>query len=349
MTRLTPTATEKHSENLITRRSVLLLVVMLVVVAIVPMALDRVHSPVPFDQSVVESFSESKAEIVFLGNSLLDTRIDPDLLGELTNSDVASLAIDGTAPGIWYLQMANVVAEVEQPPGQIFVFFHDDLITRPMYFTGVEDQLLKESLTPESVQNYGTLPSRNESFTEKFSSVFESLYPLVDFGSSRTSNPISSIARRAVGMNEEEATRSTEKVFGFANKRDQSSIIQQPKYHGTFDSMNDDSFLPLFIEIAGDIGSEITFVRVAARPNDDGSPNEPESLAAYSADLDAYLTNKNIRYIDMTSHIDEGAIDAAMYFDGYHLKNRFRQHYTEFFAEWMNSSIGLGNHSGSDQ
>ena len=102
--------------------------------------------------------------------------------------------------------------------------------------------------------------------------------------------------------------------------------------------MIDDSFLPELIRTVDDIGANLTIVRVAARPATDGSPNEPDSLDRYTNDLSAYLAANGIRYVDMIGHIESGDIDAAMYYDGYHLKNRFRQTYTEFFAEWMLAS-----------
>jgi hypothetical protein len=347
MTQPTTADAEKLPSKLTTRRSVLLLMAMLAVVVIVPMALDRQRTPVEFDQSAVDSFSESQAEVVFIGNSLLNTRIDPDYFAGLTNSSTASLGIDGIAPGIWYLQMANVVAAAKEPPEQIFVFFHDDLITRPIYFTGVKDQRLRDSLTHSNSSGYSNIPVQGDSLAEKMTNAFEKLYPLSNPRATGSDDLLSSIASQVIGLSDDERTESTAKVFGFANRRDQAAIIQQPKYHGTFASMIEGSFLPPLIEIANKLGSEITFVRVAARPNSDGTPNEPESLANYSEDIDAYLTEKNIRYVDMISHIDEGAIDAAMYFDGYHMKQRFRQHYTEFFAEWMNWSIDPNDHSGT--
>lgn len=347
MNQPTTAGAEKLPSKPTTRRSVLLLVAMLAVVVIVPMALDRQRTPMEFDQSAVDSFSESQAEVVFIGNSLLNTRIDPDYIAELTGTNTASLAIDGTAPGIWYLQMANVVAAAKETPKQIFVFFHDDLITRSIYFTGVEDQRLRDSLTHSNSSGYISIPDQDISLAERMSNTFEKLYPLANSRSTGSDDLLSSIGSQVIGLSDDEKTESTAKIFGFANRRDQAAIIQQPKYHGTFDSMIEGSFLPLFIDIANNLGSEITFVRVAARPNDDGTPNEPESLANYSEDIDAYLTERNIRYVDMISHIDEGAIDASMYFDGYHMKQRFRQHYTEFFAEWMNSSIGPNDRSGS--
>lgn len=316
------------------RPKLVLIVVLLIVIAL-PMALGRSHSPEPFDQAVADQFDEANYDLVFLGNSLLDTRIDPLYLGELTDKSAVSLAIDGTAPGIWYLQLANVIGAVDDPPGQIFVFFHDDLITRPIYFTGTEDQRLIESLSHlDSTSNYA-LPDPPESLGDRIKNAFVTIYPLAKSGSQREHNKIASIGAGIAGLNEDELSKNSDSFFSFARKRDQAAVIQQPKFHGTFDSMINNSFLPLLIEQAKASEIDLIIVRVAARPRDDGSPNEPATLENYSNDLAEYLAARNVRYVDMTTHLEEAGLDGAMYYDGYHLKHRFREYYTEFFAEWL--------------
>ena len=163
--------------------------------------------------------------------------------------------------------------------------------------------------------------------------MFVSIYPITN--SNQKSQPISSIGAALVGYSDQEFTESTDSTFSFANIRDQAAIIQQPKFHGDFDDVIDNSFLPDLLRVVNEIGANLTIVRVAARPNNDGSPNEPDSLVRYTNDLSAYLATNGIRYVDMTGHVESGDIDAAMYYDGYHLKYRFHQSYTEFFAEWM--------------
>ena len=317
------------------RSSALMLIGMIFVVLIVPAALGRTHMPEPFDQSAVDDLQSSAADNVFIGNSLLLTRIDPDYLSELTGSTSVSLAVEGTAPGVWLLQLWNVVTAVENPPSEIFVFFHDDLITRQSEFTGAEDSVLVEKLSNSDTASFGFFDLSKLSLKDKIKYAFTSIYPIANSNSNQQSQPISSIGAALVGYNDQEFTDAAESTFSFANIRDQAGIIQQPKFHGDFYDVIDDSFLPELIRATDDINANLTIVRVAARPNTDGSPNEPESLARYSSDLSIYLFAKDVRYVDMTRHVESGDIDAAMYYDGYHLKNRFRQTYTEFFAEWM--------------
>jgi hypothetical protein len=325
------------------------LIIMLLIVVTLPAALGRSHTPEPFDQAAVDRFDAADAEIVFLGNSLLQTRIDPEYLGELTEKSIVSMATDGTAPGIWYLQFANIVAAADDPPDHVFVFFHDDLITRPIYFTGAEDQHLFESLTHPNSTSSSSLPELRESLGDRIKDAFVSVYPLSKSRSRQEHNGISSIGAGIAGLSDDELSESAENFFAFAYKRDQAADIQQPKFHGTFDSMIDGSFLPLLIEQSLAIESDLTIIRVAARPRDDGTPNEPITLEKYSNDLADYLAKRNVRYVDMTTHVEEAGLDGAMYYDGYHLKFRFREHYTEFFAEWLLANDDSQNSPGTAQ
>ena len=317
------------------RRPLLLLAILLLVVVVAPALVRPSHIPEPFDNGVIDQFESAAPELVFLGNSLLDNRIDPAVLTELTGKSTVSLAIEGTAPGIWYLQLTNIVAAAQNSPATVFIFFHDDLITRPISFTGVEDRSLVESLTHSNKSDYGTIQQKPQSIGDTIRSAFLTIYPIADSARNRSTSPVSSIGAQIAGLSDAELTSSAQQLFSFAGKRVQTAVIQQPKFHGTFASRIDGSYLPSMIQQTNALNIELVIVRVAARPNIDGSPNEPQTLAKYTADLGNYLKENTVRYIDMTGHIEDGAIDAAMYYDGYHLKNRFRNHYTEFFAEWL--------------
>lgn len=329
-------STDSTSVSRSSRRSILLLAAMALSVLVVPALLRGSSESESFDQSAVDKLNSQNPELVFLGNSLLETRIDSEYLSELTGSSIVSLATDGTGPGVWYLQLANVVGGSRNRPESVFVFFHDDLITRPISFTGPANEALIEQLqhpaqnSDDAESTYETI-SENTSLRMRLANLFRAIYPVASVVV-QDRDPVSSSAAFLTGSSRSDLPGDSDAVFAFANKRDQSQIIQQPKYHGPFESAVEGSFLPALINVANEMGIDLTFVRTSARPNDDGTPNESVSLAQYSLELANYLESQNIRYIDMTGH---PGIDLAMYYDGYHLKHRFRSHYTEIFGEWL--------------
>tara|TARA_B100000029_G_C17543994_1_gene947768 strand:- start:628 stop:1671 length:1044 start_codon:yes stop_codon:yes gene_type:complete len=322
-------------------RTIFTLLAYAATILIVPMLPGRSTMVENFDQARVNNFNASHAENVFIGNSLLDTRINPDLISELTGEKTVSLAIDGTAPGIWYLQLANVVAQAEKPPRQVFIFFHDDLITRPIYFTGIKDESLVNSLTKD-IKDLEELPAKSTTMLEKFKDAFDKFYPLSNLPNRRSGDPVTWLAAEISGIENTYLSARSDAFFAASNLREQADLIQQPKFNGEFKVTVNDSFLPMFIDIANEINIALVLVRVAPRPNHDGTPNEPAKLAKYSNELQNYLAKHNIRYIDMNKIVETGFIDATMYYDGYHLKHRFRDQYTEsFLMSTTNSSSSV--------
>ena len=318
----------------------LLLAAMLVAVLVVPALFGRAGTIEPFDQSAADRLESASPEIVFLGNSLLETRIDPGYLAELVDlADLGavSLATDGTGPGIWYLQLKNLIGAAWDHPGTVFIFFHDDLITRPISFTGPGDRGLVERLSRGIEADYRVVVENAESFGDRLSRSFAAIYPLAN-SSSANRDSVNSAGAFLAGMNLDEARAEADSVFQFANKREQDRDIQQPRFHGTFASTVENSYLPLLVEQARKLSIELIIVRVSAKPRADGTPNEPAALAEYTSSLSDYLAASGVRYIDMTGH---PGIDAGMYYDGYHLINRYRGYYTEIFSEWLLSNDGL--------
>jgi hypothetical protein len=147
-----PTVTTSASR----RRPLLLLAIMLLVVVGVPALARPQHIPEPFDHAVIEQFESAAPELVFLGNSLLDNRIDPDVFTELTGKPTVSLAIEGTAPGIWYLQLTNIVAAAQNSPATVFIFFHDDLI--PVQYLSPESKTVASSEVSPTPTTVNTAP-----------------------------------------------------------------------------------------------------------------------------------------------------------------------------------------------
>lgn len=313
-----------------------LLITMIAVAILLPGLIRYQRVPTTFDQLRVDQLEAVSPTAVFLGNSILDTRIDPRYLTQLTGFRATSLAVDGSAPGIWFLQMKNVVGASTNRPDTVFIFFHDDLISRPISFTGPADEKLVEQLSHQNEERYLEVIKAGRSFRDNIGQVFSTLYPLIKSSSSARES-VSSIGAFIGGLNKDDAVNESDRVFAFANKRDQNTVIQQPKFHGPFESAIDHSFLPLLIAEAKEHSLNLTVVRVSARPDNDGTPNEPYELALYSADLSNYLESNGVRFVDMTGHM---GIDAGMYYDGYHIKHRFRTYYTEMFSEWMLSEWG---------
>ena len=327
---LSLTTNENTETERVTPRSVMLLAAMLIVVLVIPALLGRSSTSEEFDRSPIDELNIANPELIFLGNSLLDSRVDPEYISQITGHKTISLAIDGTGPGVWYLQLRNIVGAMTNKPDTVFIFFHDDLITRPISFTGSKDPGLIERLTNPATPLERSVRTTDQNFAKWFTEKLAVIYPVSGYAFRQ--NFINFTGARVVGMDPGEIQLEIDQLSALANKRDQATIIQQPKFHGAFESKLGNSYLPALIQTAINIDVDLVLIRTAARPNHDGSPNEPDDLAKYSSELGYYLKGQDIKYMDLTGNL---GIDAAMYYDGYHLKHRFRSYYTELFAEWL--------------
>ena len=329
------TTNGKTETERITPRSVVLLAAMIIVVLVIPALLGRSSTSEEFDRSPIDALNIANPEIIFLGNSLLYSRIDPEYISQITGYKSISLAIDGTGPGVWYLQLRNIVGAMTSKPDTVFIFFHDDLITRQISFTGSKDPGLIERLTNPDTPLKRSVRTTDQNFAKWFTEKLAVIYPVAGYAFRQ--NFINFTVARVVGMDPNEIQLEIDQLSALANKREQAAIIQQPKFHGTFESKLHNSYLLALIQTAMEYDVDLVLIRTAARPNHDGSPNEPYDLAKYSSDLKQYLIAQEVGYIDMTGH---PSVDAAMYYDGYHLRHRFRPYYTELFAEWVHTLGG---------
>jgi len=324
------TGTEK-----VTPQSVVLLAAMIIVVLVIPAVLGRSSTAEEFDRSPIDELNIANPEIIFLGNSLLDSRIDSEYISQITGHKSISLAIDGTGPGVWYMQLRNIIGAMTNKPDTVFIFFHDDLITRQISFTGSKDPGLIERLTDPDRPPDRSVTTTHRNIAQRATEKLAVIYPISSYAFRQ--HFINFAGARLVGMEPGDIQTEADQLSASSHKREQAAIIQQPSFHGTFETTLPNSYLPALIQTASNIDVELVLVRVAARPNDDGSPNEPNDLARYSSDLGYYLAGQGIKYLDLTGHL---GIDAAMYYDGYHLKHRFRSYHTELFAEWLLANEG---------
>ena len=141
---------------------------------------------------------------------------------------MVSLAEDGTGPGVWFLQLSNIVGAGANRPDTVFVFFHDDLITRPVGFTGPEDDSLVERLSHMTSDELNTESifkdiTDDVSLRDRLSNGFTAVYPITRSASSGQ-NLVSSGGALVAWSNRDEASERSEEFFSFANRRSRFRI-----------------------------------------------------------------------------------------------------------------------------
>ena len=89
----------------------------------------------PFDERVGRRLAKERPEVVLIGDSMLETRIEPRRLNEVARRRCSVLEQSGSSSAMWFLMMKNLVAELEPPPRWVIVFFRDRQLTVPGHRT----------------------------------------------------------------------------------------------------------------------------------------------------------------------------------------------------------------------
>ncbi len=76
---------------------------------------------------------EKKANLVLVGDSILDVSVNLDQLQELTGEKTSSVAIPGSASAVWYLALKNIIGKSPQKPQYVIIVFRDTILTAPGY------------------------------------------------------------------------------------------------------------------------------------------------------------------------------------------------------------------------
>ena len=94
------------------------------------------HGPLPrkpFDEQPVRLLKKARPQCVFLGDSMLDSRLNEAMLNRQAGQRCTVLAQPGTSTAMWYLLLKNVIAAQAHPPRTVVVFFRDRQLTLPAH------------------------------------------------------------------------------------------------------------------------------------------------------------------------------------------------------------------------
>ncbi len=90
----------------------------------------------PFRELAIEELLAGNPRWVFIGDSMLGTRIDPNHLGRISTSGdefVSFLYHAATGPAWWYLAFKNQLVASGVKPRMTFIFFRDTNLTDTMF------------------------------------------------------------------------------------------------------------------------------------------------------------------------------------------------------------------------
>lgn len=297
------------------------------------LGLRRDHQP--FRQETIEELRRGQPAWVFIGDSMLGTRIDPRRLQQLSTNGhefVAFLYQAATGPGWWYLAFKNDLVASGTRPRCVFFFFRDTNLTDTLWrLAGHYGHALDTVATGAEPELDRLVAARMRGeWTSRAYSLLNGVYeadvaagwmePLVHGWFLRWRYP--DAAERAAFEAE------TERAFGLEQLRSDVGSDLDVAANPDFARDLPTSVLPSILDLADQHGLRVCFVRVQRRPEGGHPPPQSPALAKYVADLAAYVESRGALFHDDTN---DPELTEDLYGDGDHVRDRRR--YTEIFRQ----------------
>ncbi len=284
--------------------------------------------------------ADTRPDLVFMGNSMLNTRIDPRVFNAETPYTCAFTSRASTATAVWYLYLKNLIVPMEVKPKVVVIFFRDRFLTWPFYRTsGIYGayldslRLAREPVLDKMLRDATeTGPS---GIRDRFDHSLRALYGLGNQPLDARAK-LNNLAFDLTGFGVGKATRRSQMAirFGLDNLRsDLGDDIgndvswDSAKSPIAFSSSPDASFLPHLLGLARENGFKLCFYRVKRRCDVDGDREEDPQLAGYLESLAAFIRAQGGFFIDESAD----PVPVEWYSDGDHIGKDFRPEYTRYF------------------
>ncbi len=291
----------------------------------------------PFNAQAIQDLRVGKPAWVFIGDSMLGTRIDPAHLGRISSdgSDfVAFLYHAATGPAWWYLAFKNQLIASGEKPRMSFIFFRDTNLTDTLFrLEGHYGNALDEVASADEPELDRLVAAHRKGRWYRAHRVADHLYQ-ADVATSWMEPVIRRwwVRRRDPRPGAIDAFEwNLDRMFGVdAIRYDvgadlaQSDVADVPDFHRDLPT----SVLPLVVGLSKQHGVPVCFVRVQRRPIDNRPPEQSPALQRYVTDLRAWVEQQGACFHDDTGD-PEMTLD--LYEDGDHVADRRR--YTDIFRK----------------
>lgn len=306
---------------------------------------DENAPPMPFEQPKLDYALKTKPEVMLLGNSMLNTRVDKHLFAKLVKPNkVAFVTEGGTRSLVWYFMLKNFVGPVDPPPKLVFVFFRDfDFNSPGLNLTGEWLQEAHGYMKPDDHQLLenaramgGTPPNEALDFYLPYFFAKECREKVM----SRAMD----IAAAGGGVDDIDLQKAHQEAFDFDKLRpdvfDPGALENDTMdvNKRVFTSDPSETLLPLYAEVAKQRGFQLCFYRVKRRPDEAGNAPSSPQLTEYMKNFRIWAESHGHLVMDET---DDPRLTLDMYHDGDHVAKPSMDKYTRMFVERVRAVLPL--------
>jgi hypothetical protein len=302
-------------------------------------ALESARQREPFQEHPLTALQRLQPGHVFIGDSMLGTRIDAATFAALTGGHVSLLLRAGTGSAYWYLAFKNYLVASGVRPTVVFFFFRDTNLTEPLFrLTGPFRWSLDHVAGMQEPELNEVIASRAQGPWFRMHRAVTATYDVERANAAMERAlydwPVrlwtdDEPARRAWldGMNYETMGLDRLRLMTAAD------VEAAADAEADFAANMPRSVLPLVIDLARAHDIRVAFVRVQRRPVNNRPPVQSARLQRYVEDLRAYVESHGMLFHDDTGDPQQ---TLAMYEDGDHVARHHRERYTRIFWVHMN-------------
>jgi hypothetical protein len=290
-----------------------------------------------------QEIEKIQPDFIFLGNSMLNSRIDPNYFNKLTNSKSYTIWEGGVTSSVWYLILKNVISTANVKPKAVFIFFRDTYLTEAKYRT---DGAYEKYINMYSQDNEPVLQSiiaTETSLRTQYYTFVKTIYPILD-KNDKIKHKLSDFAEwltNSLNSKIEFKKSDVNKILSlenFRNVNNDGENVNESGYKWNYDFSKalQQSFLPHIIDIGKNNNLLLAFVRIKKRPLLNGLPSQNPDLELYIEELKKYLESNNCKFFDFTG---DKRITIDMYGSGDHIDESSKTLYTEIFSDTIKGML----------
>jgi hypothetical protein len=327
------------------RVSVLKAIVMLLLI-LVPPALIRptAQGKLNFDAPLLAQVNAVSPDYVFIGNSMLNSRIDAPSLEKRLGGHCCFILWTGGAESAWTHQaLKNIALAANHRPKKIFIFFRDAYLTQPTYRATDRYWWKIERLSHADEPALDRAMTASRTWQEQFEYRLSELYPIQkarDKAGTAVSWLASEFATPGRVRFGESAGQKYDDLFDLDKLRsvqaDDTAFEEQDLSEFDFDARIGTSLVPSMIELAKDAGVGLVFVRVQRRPTPEGPPAQRAELQDYMRKFGAYVSSRGADLYDFTG---DPQLTLDHYLDGDHISAAWKPQSTDLFLRRLQRSF----------
>lgn len=345
-----------------TIKTTLSLLLLLLFILLTPALISRNLTTVQFDDSHKKILSKNNPDYIFIGNSILYTRIDNELFNKALGKKMAGyqLALGGAGPTQWYLWFKNSVIGSGVRPKAVFLYFiRNELTTLEANLNQPDKRLLLEKSSVGEELVLKQIIAKNSTLKERFHKTLLKLYPIqlrqpefnwiIDSLALLPTIPIylqlqidKIISPQNVSKEDIQASlharqklkqQIKNQLFTTSQWRvryPDEWTVQENKttQQQTFAQQLQNSLLPEILKLAKKHQINLVFIKAKLKPNHEGTREMTADAAQYATDLNRYITEQGFALHDFSQ---DKKIHHYHYVDESHIASKYKDFYINNF------------------